>query len=507
MMMGKQDTQSCLFSYSVDLEKRVRPENPLRQIQQQVDFGWVCQEVNHLYGHNGNVSVDPEVILKMLFLLFWDNIKSERELMRIIPERLDYLWFLGYGLDQEIPDHSVLSKARGRWGRAVFERFFVKTVEQAVRLGLVSGEKIHVDASLVQANASNKKIVHGPPELIAALRAAYGAQERKLSSRRSNSRREPKYERTLNTTDPDAPLVAHRKGGAHGQARARYKHHRVLDDRCGVITAVATTPGHVNEGSCLLELTEQHQTQTGREAKTVVADSEYGTVENFRALQQKGMSTHMGALRGHGQGQEKGIFSVTEFRYDPQRDTYECPAGQTLTRRGFRKKENGWLYRVSSKICRACPLRNRCIRSDKAHYSRMVVRYIGQEWVERGWQQSASPAARADRRRRMSLVEGSFGQATLNHHFKRARWRRLWRQQIQDWLIATAQNIKKIVGVIARPFAVAVAAVTGTAFSALKSSLRVFGSSRGTHFGENWAAVTSKPVLGLLSLPRLITIV
>jgi hypothetical protein len=45
----------------------------------------------------------------------------------------------------------------------------------------------------------------------------------------------------------------------------------------------------------------------------------------------------------------------------------------------------------------------------------------------------------------MTLMEGSFGQASQNHHFKRARWRRLWRQRIQDHLIAAVQNVKKII--------------------------------------------------------------
>jgi len=450
-MMGTQDDQSAFFSYRVNLARRVRADNPLRKIKEHVDFSFVRTEVAYLYGDNGNESVDPEVILKMLFLLFFDNVKSERELMRTIPERLDYLWFLGYGLDDETPDHSVLSKARARWGRAVFEGLFVRTVEQAVRWGLVGGEKIHVDASLVDADASNQKIVNGSPEMIAALRAAYGAQEQKLDQVRLDSYREPKYERTLNTTDPDAPLVAHRKGGAHGQARARYKNHRVLDDRCGVITALTTTPGHVHEASCLVELTGQHEAHTGSMVKTVVADQQYGTVENFRALQQQDKNTHMGALRAHGQGPQQGIFSVTDFRYDSASDTYRCPAGQALTRRGFNKQENGWFYRAGSKICRACPLRTRCIRSANVRYSRMVVRYVGQEWVERGWQQSASPEGQQDRRRRMILSEGNFGQAAQNHHFKRARWRRLWRQQIQDFLIATVQNVKKIIRVIRGP--------------------------------------------------------
>jgi hypothetical protein len=45
----------------------------------------------------------------------------------------------------------------------------------------------------------------------------------------------------------------------------------------------------------------------------------------------------------------------------------------------------------------------------------------------------------------MTLIEGSFGQAAQNHHFKRARWRRLWRQSIQDHLIAAVQNVKKMI--------------------------------------------------------------
>ena len=39
-------------------------------------------------------------------------------------------------------------------------------------------------------------------------------------------------------------------------------------------------------------------------------------------------------------------------------------------------------------------------------------------------------------------MERSFADATNNHHFKRARWRRLWRQQIQDYLIAAIQNVR-----------------------------------------------------------------
>jgi transposase len=153
---------------------------PTRAIREKVDFASVRADVAHLYGHNGNESVDPEVIPKLLFLLFLDNIKSERELMRIVPERLDYLCFLGYGLDDQIPDHSVLSKARTRWSREVFERMFVRTVTQCVSLGLVDGRKLHIDSSLVEADASQESTVKAPSEMVAPLRAAYAVEESKF---------------------------------------------------------------------------------------------------------------------------------------------------------------------------------------------------------------------------------------------------------------------------------------------------------------------------------------
>jgi transposase len=179
-MMGLQDSRKELFHYSVDMDKRVRKDNPLRRIQEAIDFTFVREKVKEYYGYNGNESVDPAVIMKMMFLLFFDNVASERELMKIIRERLDYMWFLGYGLNDEIPNHSVLSKARARWGVEVFETLFARIVIQCKLAGLIEGKKIHMDGSLVDANASNNATLKDPPELISQLRQQLGVEMTKL---------------------------------------------------------------------------------------------------------------------------------------------------------------------------------------------------------------------------------------------------------------------------------------------------------------------------------------
>ena len=160
-LMGYQTrVQNKLFYTNLNLDQRIRKDHILRKINAHIDFDFIYNEVKDKYGFKGNVSVPPPVILKMLLLLVLYNVRSERELVLTIPERLDWLWFLGYDLDDEIPNHSVLSKARNRWGVDAFQTFFENLVWQCVEAGLVDGSKLFMDSSMVQADASNNSVVN-----------------------------------------------------------------------------------------------------------------------------------------------------------------------------------------------------------------------------------------------------------------------------------------------------------------------------------------------------------
>jgi hypothetical protein len=141
--------------------------------------------------------------------------------MRIIPERLDYMWFLGYGLDDTIPDHSILSKARKRWGQEVFVSLFSQVVAQCVSAGLVDGSKIHVDSSLVDANASLGSVRELDTATLDQIQRACVEQTEKLdeANPKSDSDDDQKpdlpgpgprtevNERYQSSTDPEATLV------------------------------------------------------------------------------------------------------------------------------------------------------------------------------------------------------------------------------------------------------------------------------------------------------------
>ena len=434
-MMGRQSPyQYKMFMKGFSLEERVRKDHVLRRISEEVDFDFIYEEVQDSYGVNGNVSVPPPVILKMMLLLILYNVRSERELMLTIPERMDWMWFLGYDLDDEIPDHSVLSKARARWGVGAFRRFFERIVGQCVEVGLVDGSKLFVDASLIQADASNNSVVDRE-KLQEELDRGYQRLEERLDEVERPLKSAAANARFISTTDSDASVV--RQGA--GQPRLRYKTHRAVDAQQEVITATVVTPGATDEGAVLGEVLSRHEQNTERKVETAVADSRYGTMENYLLCHEAGIRAHIPSLEGsqQGSGRREDIFPREAFRYDRKTDRFLCPAGKTLRRRHFYKDRKHYEYRADSGVCARCGLRAKCTRSS---YGRTLKRHEQQEALDQMRKQSQSLEARQDIKTRQHLSERSFARST-RYGYKRARWRGLWRVRIQDFLVAAIQNI------------------------------------------------------------------
>jgi transposase len=433
-MMGKQSGyQHKLFVTGFNLENRIRTDHPLRKIAATIDFEFIYHQVKASYGVNGNVSVPPPVILKMMLLLILYNVRSERELMLTIPERLDWLWFLGYDLDSEIPHHSVLSKARARWGVQAFKHFFERIVWQCVEANLIDGTKLFTDTSLIDANASNNSVVD-TQSLKKYLNTSYRQLEKRLDDLRV-SKTTPANSRHISTTDPDASVTRH----STGRSKLRYKTHRAVDQKCEIITATKITPGSVDDGELLTEMIETHTENTQQEPDTVVSDSRYGTIDTYLICHDLGIKAHIPSLEAtqRGSGRKKGIFPKEAFTYHAATDTFTCPAGKILKRRHHYRKRNHDEYQASAGTCATCELRAQCTRSKTG---RTVKRHLRQDELDTMLSDANSRQAKRDIKTRQHLSERSFARST-RYGFKRARWRRLWRVEIQDFLIATIQNI------------------------------------------------------------------
>src|SRR4030088_89552 len=106
---------------------------------------------------------------------------------------------LVHGLDDTVPNHSVLSKARKRWGQEVFVALFSRVVAQCVRAGLVEGTKIHADSSLVDANASLNSVRELDAATLEQIRQACREQTEKLEEA------DTKKNEADDDQDPDMP--------------------------------------------------------------------------------------------------------------------------------------------------------------------------------------------------------------------------------------------------------------------------------------------------------------
>ena len=434
-MMGKPNhLEPKLFYHGFSLEQRIPDDHPLRRVEQLVDFQFIRSQVAHLYGDRGNESIDPAVILKFMFLLFYENIKSERALIDQLPLRLDWLWFCGYDLDDDIPHHSVISKARRRWGVEVFIRFFENILAQCVAAGLVDGHTLHVDSSMIDGNASKDSLHCGLRML-----------SRDFYERLEDQADPAPLPQRVSSTDPDARL-----GKKYGKTTLGYKDHRAVDDQQGIITATITTPANVNDDQVLADLLDAHQNHTQTKTDAVAADKAYGTGENYKHLYHQGITPCISHKRKNCNRQPG--FNNDQFVYDPDGDLYLCPAGQTLTFRQFSREKNAAIYRANRQTCQGCRYFEKCVTGQQT--GRQIQRNANEDYI--AWADHCLPLSTRKRlmARRKYKAEGSFADATNNHGLKRARFRGLEKVQMQNLMIAAIQNLRKLLRHVRRQSAV-----------------------------------------------------
>ncbi len=152
MMGTKIRTFSPLESLS--LEELVPKDNLYRRLEATLDLSFVRELVRDCYASSGRPSVDPVVFFRLQLVMFFEDIRSERQLMEVAADRLSIRWFLGFDLHESLPDHSSLSRIRERYGLQIFRRFFERIVEMCIDAGLVWGKELYFDATKVEANAS-----------------------------------------------------------------------------------------------------------------------------------------------------------------------------------------------------------------------------------------------------------------------------------------------------------------------------------------------------------------
>jgi transposase len=471
------------------LSELVPRDHFYRHLERTLDLSFVREFVEKTYAGGGRPSIDPIVFFKLQLVMFFEGIRSERQLMRHAADRLSVRWFLGYDLNEPLPDHSSLTKIRTRYGIEVFRRFFEAVVEQCQQEGLVWGRELYLDSTKVEANASVDSVkprffveahlanLFSPeaekggaeavqemsqeeptrreheeppaprplptslsPEEYAALtqhnEARHewieqdGAQDRRVTSRGYHRMADLR----VSTTDPDATLMPTKDGTDMG-----YRTHYVVDGgRARIIVAALVTPSEVMDNQPMLDLLWRVRFRWKLWPRQVTGDRKYGTEENLVAIEREQISAYIPSPESDHRTE---FFSVDRFRYEAERDVYLCPAGKELRFDRAHSTERSLRYRARARDCNHCPLNAQCTTSTQG---RSLCRSVDEEVLDRVRGYHETEAYKKAYRKRSVWVEPLFAEGKDWHGMRRFRLRRLWRVNCEALVRAAGQNLKRL---------------------------------------------------------------
>lgn len=439
-MIGKQDRDQRTLFIAGDLADFIPEDHILKQVHKVLDLSWLYQAVAGSYClDNGRPGIDPEAAVRLMLAGFFAGIKEDRKLMREAQVNLAMRWFAGYRLDEPLPNHSSLTRIRQRWGEDLFRQIFTRTVGACLKAGLVNGETVHIDATLIRADVSWESLTKMHAEHVWEANTPEeqpsDAEGPPPTGGAANQKKgEPKKS---SPTDPDATLTTSRHNYPMEPA---YKQHTVSDDRMGVIVDVAITTGEASEGQRLLETVERVKAATGVAVRTVTADAAYAHPTNYESLEQRGIQAVIPPQLQRARGTH---LPSQRFKYDARRDVVRCPQGKILKRSSH--QDNGWLYRACTQECRVCPLRTRCFSAKASARTILIVDgYEALLRARRRKQQGWTPEWETLYQRHRWRVEGAHGEAKTQHALRRAARRGLWNVAIQVYLTAVVMNLKRL---------------------------------------------------------------
>jgi len=405
-MQSKRERLGYEMTLLPSLEVLVPPDHQLRRLNKVLDLEFVHESVRDKYcPDNGRPSIDPEVVIRLFLLQALYGYTSVRGLMREVQVNLAYRWFIGYRLDEALPDHSTLSKALDRFGDSVFNELFSRSVSQCRASGVIEGKVLHVDATTIRADLSPSRV------------------------------------KQADSPDPDARFGRF----PDGKVRPGYKQHTIADGKRRVVLDVSLTAANVSEHDEAVRLVDRALARLKEPPEAVCADAAYGSGANAYEMESRGIrlvapppkaTTYTG----------KDYFTVEDFSYDEERDEFTCPAGQVLkyirTEKGRGRRE----YRARQSDCRQCPLKSQCTVSDRRHLK--VTKHHAS--LIRLRADSKTESFKQLYRSRAPVIEGLFGECKQWHGLGRA-WRRgLSKMLVQSLLVATIVNCKRLMTLLWR---------------------------------------------------------
>ena len=249
----------------------------------------------------GRPSMAPGVYFRALLIGYFEGLDSERGIAWRTADSLSLRKFLGYGLDEQTPDHSTISRTRRLYWVETHKAVFRWVIKILVEEGLLSGQTISVDATTLEANAAMKSIVRRDnglsyEEYLKGLAKAAGIENpsREQLARLDRKRKKKgSNEEWKSPTDPDARITRMKDGRTHLAHKAEH----AVDLSSGALLAVTLQAADAGDTTTIQQTVAQAQAVASRinerGVEEVVADKGYHSGQVLQNLHQEAIRSYL----------------------------------------------------------------------------------------------------------------------------------------------------------------------------------------------------------------------
>lgn len=491
--------QNLLLPPSLD---ELVPENHMVRVVDAVIDRLDISDILSTYRGGGNSAFNPKMMLKVLVFAYLSNVYSSRRIEDLLRRDIYFMWLAG----MKRPDFRTINYYRGKRLKEGFDAVFTQVVRLLHEEGFVSLKVQYIDGTKIESVANKYTFVwRGSVEKYdARLKAKTEALLRQIEQNHSIESRETpaaeeltaeevaervdrirekvdaanlskeerkalkqietdavprmnRYKEQLETmgsrnsyskTDPDATFMRMKEDAMlNGQLKPGYNVQISTENQFITNFGIYQRP---TDTLTMISYLESFKTRYGMQSEEIVADSGYGSEENYEYLFRNGMTPYVKYNMFHVEqrrGYRNNPFRVSNLFYNPDDDFYVCPMGQKMKfiRQEKRYTASGYQQTVSvyrASRCQGCPLRGQCHKSKRDR--QIEVNHSLDDYKARARELLTSEQGLKHRSKRPIEPEAVFGQIKECGRFRRLRLKGLTGAKIDFGLKALAHNLRKL---------------------------------------------------------------
>lgn len=491
--------QNLLLPPSLD---ELVPENHMVRVVDAVLDRLDISDILSTYRGGGNSAFNPKMMLKVLVFAYLSNVYSSRRIEELLRRDIYFMWLAG----MKRPDFRTINYYRGKRLKDGFDTVFTQVVRLLHEEGFVSLKVQYIDGTKIESVANKYTFVwRGSVEKYdARLKAKTEALLRQIEQNHAIENQEnpvseeltaeevtkrverikekvdadnlgkeerkalkqietdsvPRMNRyrvqletmgsrnSYSKTDPDATFMRMKEDAMlNGQLKPGYNVQISTENQFITNFGIYQRP---TDTLTMISYLESFKARYGMQSEEIVADSGYGSEENYEYMFSNGMTPYVKYNMFHVEqrrGYRNNPFRVSNLFYNPDDDFYVCPMGQKLKfiRQEKRYTASGYQQTVSvyrACRCEGCPLRGQCHKSKRDR--QIEVNHTLDDYKARARELLTSEQGIKHRSNRPIEPEAVFGQIKECGRFRRLRLKGLTGAKIDFGLKALAHNLRKL---------------------------------------------------------------